>query len=114
MDNPLDGRRIDIGRAAERLAARFLERRGMEIVERNLRLPGGEIDLVVSCRGRAAAIEVRSLTHSNPIEAFDRAKVSHVRELARTLGVLRVDLIAVRFLPMEARIHWIPDVDEWT
>jgi len=114
MDNPLDGRRIDIGRAAERLAARFLERRGIEIVERNLRLPGGEIDLVVNCHGRAAAIEVRSLTHANPIEAIDRAKVRHVRELARTLGVFRVDLIAVRFMPRETRIHWIPDVNDWT
>jgi putative endonuclease len=44
------------GAAAEDRAARFLEQRGMRIVERNFRVRGGEIDLV--CRDGASLVFV--------------------------------------------------------
>lgn len=47
------------GRLAEDLAARFLEKRGLDVVARNFRCRGGEIDLI--CRdGKALVfVEVR-------------------------------------------------------
>lgn len=41
-------RRRDVGALAEHRAAAALERAGLRVVERNVRLPGGEVDLV--CR----------------------------------------------------------------
>ena len=47
------------GREGEALAARFLEGRGLKVIERNFRVRGGEIDLI--CRdGKALVfVEVR-------------------------------------------------------
>ena len=39
--------RLTLGRQGEEAAARYLQNQGMKIVERNLRTPVGEIDLVV-------------------------------------------------------------------
>jgi len=44
----VDDPRQALGRAAEEAASRYLARRGFAVVERNVRLPEGEIDLV--CR----------------------------------------------------------------
>ena len=46
-EHPGDRRRT-LGAAAEQHAARWLTRAGLSVVDRNVRLPGGEIDLV--CR----------------------------------------------------------------
>ena len=47
------------GAAAEQLAADYLQRRGLQLIERNFRVRGGEIDLI--CRdGRTTVfVEVR-------------------------------------------------------
>ncbi|MGB3288929.1 MAG: YraN family protein [Burkholderiaceae bacterium] len=47
------------GRASEERAGRYLEDRGLAILERNLRSKAGEIDLVAYDRGVLAFIEVR-------------------------------------------------------
>jgi putative endonuclease len=43
-------RRQSLGRSAENAAAAFLQRAGLSVVERNVRFPEGELDLV--CRER--------------------------------------------------------------
>ena len=48
-----------LGRAAEEAAARFLRRAGLAVVERNVRLPGGEIDLVCRDGGVVVFVEVK-------------------------------------------------------
>jgi putative endonuclease len=48
--------RQTLGRAAEEAAARFLERHGLRVVERNVRVGRGEIDLV--CREGAVWVFV--------------------------------------------------------
>ncbi len=52
-------RRRALGQAAEVTAAAFLERRGLVIVARNVRLPGGEIDLVCRHGDRWTFVEVK-------------------------------------------------------
>jgi putative endonuclease len=39
------------GALAESLAAKYLEQRGLRVIERNFRVRGGEIDLVCTDRG---------------------------------------------------------------
>jgi putative endonuclease len=48
-----------VGRRAEDLAARFLERRGLAIIARNHRCRGGEIDLVCRDGKTLVFVEVR-------------------------------------------------------
>lgn len=47
------------GRLAEALAARFLERRGLAVLERNVRCRGGELDLVCRDGATLVFVEVR-------------------------------------------------------
>lgn len=51
------------GRAAEALAARFLEEHGLQVVERNFRVRGGEIDLVCRDGKTLVFVEVRLRSH---------------------------------------------------
>ncbi len=53
------------GAAGEQLAADYLQRHGLKLIERNFRVRGGEIDLI--CRdGRTTVfVEVRLRSHSN-------------------------------------------------
>ena len=52
------------GNAAEALAERFLMRRGLLVLGRNIRCRGGEVDLICLDRGTVAFVEVR--LRSNP------------------------------------------------
>jgi len=52
--------RLTLGRQGEEAAARYLQNQGMKIVERNLRTPVGEIDLVVKSKGILAFVEVKT------------------------------------------------------
>ena len=47
------------GRLAEELAARFLERRGLAVLERNVHCRGGELDLVCRDGATLVFVEVR-------------------------------------------------------
>jgi putative endonuclease len=47
------------GEAAEKLAADYLARRGLRILDRNFRVRGGELDLVCEDRGTTVFVEVR-------------------------------------------------------
>jgi putative endonuclease len=52
------------GQAGERLAARFLEKQGFRILERNYRNRLGEIDIVAEDGGVLVFVEVRTLEAS--------------------------------------------------
>jgi putative endonuclease len=51
--------RRSLGQAAEAEAARVLERAGLTVIERNVRLPMGEIDLVCRDNGVVVFVEVK-------------------------------------------------------
>lgn len=105
--------RSRLARLGEWQAALFLERRGATIVNRNLRVGRGEIDLVARWEdGTRAAVEVKTRRHGNPVEAFDVDKARRVREAAARLrpAVARIDLCAVSVRPDGIEIHWIPRI----
>jgi putative endonuclease len=95
-----------LGRQGEQLAAEYLQRAGLRILDRNWRCPEGEID-IVAAEGRTLVVcEVKTrsgVRFGGPLEAVSRSKHRRLRRLAiRWLvahGVLfdevRVDVIGV-------------------
>ena len=69
--------RQEVGRLGEKLAQRFLKRRGYRVRETNFHCRGGEIDVVAQQRDCLVFIEVRtksSLDFGTPEESITRAK----------------------------------------
>jgi len=73
------------GRAGEDRAAAFLAEAGYSIVRRNLRLPGGEIDLVCRDRDTIVFVEVKFRTNArfgSALSSVNAAKRQTLRRLA--------------------------------
>lgn len=76
---------IELGRMGEDAAARFLERRGYDIVERNWKCAAGEADIIARDGDAVVFVEVK--TRSNiekgmPSEAVDAAKRDRYERIA--------------------------------
>ncbi len=108
----MDGsRRAELGRAGEAAAEAFLVAAGMRLMERDVRLRNGQIDLVMLDGASLVVVEVKSRRGGDyglPQEAVTRRKLAKLKELAQTyrslnprLGAgLRIDVVAV---DMDAR-----------
>jgi putative endonuclease len=105
------------GAAAEDLAAGFLSRRGLAILERNYRCRGGEIDLVARDGKTLVFVEVRyrrSRRFGGAAASVDARKQARILLAARhylaTHGEVpcRCDVVALDALD-PARIEWIRD-----
>lgn len=101
----------ELGKRGEELAAAFLQRAGLEILDRNWRCAAGEIDLLVRDCATVAAIEVKTRTTSrtgHPLEAITPRKLHRLHLLLRMwvnekemrgYDRLRVDGLAITLLP---------------
>ncbi len=110
ISNIADHRRA-VGSFGEQTAARFLERRGALVLDRNLRVGRGEIDLIVRIDGRRVAVEVKSMIRSEigeAADAFTDTKANQVRALATEIGISRVDLVTVTLGSDGIDIVWTP------
>lgn len=93
----------DRGRAAESLAAAYLELLGCHGVARNVRLGGVEVDLVVDDGPSRVLVEVRYRSrgdYGSAGETLDRVKRERLRRAARALEQSgtrfpRVDVVAI-------------------
>jgi putative endonuclease len=95
-----------LGQYGERLAARYLGDRGMQVLERNWRCEHGEIDLIALDGDCLVVCEVktrRSTAFGEPVEAVTWRKAARLRRLAsawlaahdvRPDGV-RIDVIGI-------------------
>ncbi|HEY8739236.1 MAG TPA: YraN family protein [Candidatus Dormibacteraeota bacterium] len=120
----MDGhRRAEIGTAAEAAAARFLESAGMRIVDLDVRLPGGQVDVVALDGDCLVIVEVKarsSHAFGFPAEAVDWRKRRRLFRLALeyrglhpALGRdLRVDVVGVDLdsAGVAARLEHIPGI----
>lgn len=107
------------GAQAEALAARFLERRGLTIVARNVRCRLGEIDLIARDGETLVFVEVRLRRRrdyggaAESITAAKRARIRAAAELylARLAHVpaCRVDAVLLDALDPE-RVEWVRDI----
>ena len=78
--------RLTLGRQGEGAAVRCLQNQGMKIVERNLRTPVGEIDLVVKSKRILAFVEVKTRRGSafgSPDQAVGPPKQRQIVQTAK-------------------------------
>jgi putative endonuclease len=112
------GRTQETGRAAEEAAARFLEARGLQLVERNYRCRRGEIDLVMRDGETVIFVEVRyrrSGRFGSGAESVDGRKQARLLaaalHYAQARGLhaspMRFDVVSVSGEP--GQVDWIPD-----
>ena len=93
----------DHGRAGEALAAAYLELAGLEVVRRNARLAGVEVDLVAREGRTRVVVEVKLRNRSDyggAAWAVDARKCARLRRAALALlvdegGPVRVDVVAM-------------------
>jgi putative endonuclease len=105
------------GRAAEHLAAQFLEARGLKILERNFRCRAGEVDLIARDGRTVVFVEVR-LRAGNAfggaaasVDARKQAKVLRAAQYylaGKPEQPCRCDVVALDRLAAD-RIQWIRD-----
>ncbi|MHA7303991.1 YraN family protein [Arthrobacter sp. TMN-49] len=95
-----------LGQAGERLAADYLEDRGIRVIDNNWRCPRGEIDLVALDGDELVIVEVktrRSRRYGDPLEALTRTKILRLRTLAvlwarehqYVMGAVRIDAVGI-------------------
>jgi len=101
-----DRERGSAGRDGESIAARYLERLGYRVVERNYRCRYGEIDLVATVEEFLVFVEVKTRTPGQPLHpalSVTRRKRNKVRLLgefyraqhAQMIRQPRFDVVAV-------------------
>ncbi|HYW93678.1 MAG TPA: YraN family protein [Gammaproteobacteria bacterium] len=107
------------GHAAEDAALAYLRRRGLVLVERNYRCPGGELDLVMREHESLVFVEVRHrrrASHGSAAESVDACKrqrlvraamhyLQRTGQAARTAA--RFDVVALSGPLERCRIEWI-------
>jgi putative endonuclease len=105
------------GGAGEAAAADFLARRGVQILERNVRYVNGEIDLVAEAGGIVLFVEVKRRrdaergTSAEAVTPRKRARVVRaarrwlLENPARAVRDVRFDVVAIQDEP--AGIDWI-------
>lgn len=72
---------------------------------RNLRVAGGECDLIVDERGGRVVVEVKTVTGGDPFVRVDDNKDRMLGRIARTVGAIRIDVVGVVVGPTHAAIH---------
>ncbi|SDL78656.1 putative endonuclease [Catalinimonas alkaloidigena] len=110
---------LDLGKEGEALAARFLEERGYQILERNYRYRRAEVDLIVQGQGLVVFVEVKartSVAYGFPEEAVGETKTSlilaaadHFVEERGWEGDIRFDIIAIHYEKERARLQHFKD-----
>jgi putative endonuclease len=101
------------GSWGELAAAQFLEKRGYEILERNVRTQYGEIDLIARHGITLVFVEVKTRSSTEfgyPEESITATKQQHMQDTAQDYlqtrpeldGEWRVDVIAIRRIENQA------------
>ncbi|MCI6659204.1 MAG: YraN family protein, partial [Faecalibacterium sp.] len=73
------------GVSGEELAIEYLKKQGLKVVEQNVRMTIGEIDVVCYDGDVLVFVEVKTrstLAFGDPLEAIDRRKVQKYRKMA--------------------------------
>ena len=104
------------GDAAEAQALQFLERAGLQLVEKNFRCRGGEIDLIMRAGTSLVFVEVRSrasLQFGGALASVTPAKQAKLLHAAQVyllrlprLPACRFDLVAID----RGHIQWLQNV----
>lgn len=88
------------GRAGESRAEAFLRGAGYEVLERNVRVPGGEIDLICRDGATLVFVEVKargSRSFGSALSAVDARKRTRLRRLAADYAQIVAPKATCRF-----------------
>lgn len=95
------GKRIDLGRRGEDAAARFLDKRGYDIVDRNWKCFAGEADIIARDGDTLVFVEVKTRRNCEkgfPAEAVNREKRERYEKIALAyLQDYEISDVLVRF-----------------
>lgn len=75
--------RASLGASGERAGARFLLQKGWQIIDQNLRLLGGEIDLLARDGDEIVLVEVKTRTEVGETDPTANLSPTKLRQLAR-------------------------------
>ncbi|MFW5653967.1 MAG: YraN family protein [Planctomycetota bacterium] len=109
LSRPLTSGNRRLGRRGEQLAEMHLKGLGMRLIDRNVRVPGAEIDLLMLDKdGTVVCVEVKTRVMSSPghhagESAITRAKSRRMARAARLVAkqrrlgdrALRLDVVAI-------------------
>ena len=106
---------MTLGQLAESRAQHYLEQQGLTFVERNVRYPFGEIDLIMRHKNHWVFVEVKYRSanlYGGALQALSRAQITRIRKAASHYLQLhrldvpcRFDVIAIE----TEQIHWLID-----
>lgn len=115
----MDRHRMRTGRDGESLATVYLQNQGLEILERNVRCPLGEVDLVARDGSTYVFVEIRSHRSrrwgaaEESIGPLKRRRVVRValwylKRSGLSHVPVRFDVVSVHWHGDEAQVRWIP------
>ncbi|HUU55203.1 MAG TPA: YraN family protein [Armatimonadota bacterium] len=110
--------RQELGRIAEDHAGRYLRSKGYRILERNYRIPRGEIDIIAEHRDSLVFVEVKSRTSTEDFDPRDsvtpgkqhRIMLAAAAYLRNRDRVTRFDVVEVAITP-EGRVEKIDVIE---
>ncbi len=103
------------GQSGEQLACRFLRELGMEILDTNVRMKLGEIDILAKDRDCIVIVEVKtknSFRFGRAEEMVDKKKKTKLLTLAKELSIkycdhdIRIDVVAVNDFFLKCEIEY--------
>lgn len=111
--------RADKGQAAEDLAVRYLQKRGLQVLARNYRKRRGELDIVAREGNTLCIVEVRSRNRSSPYLPEASLSSRKIQSLTRTTQALiqkyrlghvpvRLDLLVVDWQTGDPELRFYP------
>ncbi len=107
----------DSGAKAESAAAKYLQKKGLKFIEKNYRVKGGEIDLIMKQDDVLVFVEVKfrkKTEYGLPAESVTRTKQQRIilaahqyiqSKFSHSPPSCRFDVVAVRGIPFE--FEWI-------
>jgi putative endonuclease len=114
----LNNGKLLLGKEGERVAERYLQKKGYRLVERNYRCSAGELDLIVLDRRVVVFVEVKTRTGSgfgSPLEAVEFRKQRKMIQAAQFFLAekrleqrdARFDVVGVSWLGREPVVEHI-------
>jgi len=112
-----------LGGYAEKIAAEYLEKKGLKVQKLNHRNNIGEIDIVAKDGDVFVFVEVKAKTgdqFGSPLDMVGYRKQEKLRKLAKSYFVqneldeslYRIDVIAIDFSQNQPKIDWIKSAVE--
>lgn len=102
-------KKSELGKYGEKLAQKFLERKGYKLLTKNFKRWHGEVDLIMEDGDTWVFVEVKTRTNKRfgePIEAVTPYKIKHIRYCANMyLYIKQEEDRQVRFDVVEIMIY---------